>query len=174
MRLTKKSINETSFHGTTISGTVAQLSRVLGHPTFATNDGEDKSNFEWERETETGLVFTVYDWKIYRPLTDDDDITWNIGGHSKEATEQAKAEIEEAMAECDICSYFIFGDAAKDYFADQEDLDKVADKLKAGDGDLHKYNPDFNSPTDLLSAFVGWGDFATISIDEYVTIKQLL
>ena len=58
------------------------------------NDGSDKTNFDWEMETNNGDVFTVYDWKEYRILKEDEIIQWHIGGMSKQITEQAKHEIE--------------------------------------------------------------------------------
>ena len=45
-------------------------------------------------ETNNGDVFTVYDWKEYRILKEDEIIQWHIGGMSKQITEQAKHEIE--------------------------------------------------------------------------------
>jgi hypothetical protein len=66
---------------------------VLGEPECAINDGEDKVNFEWEMETDDGDVFTVYDWKEYRSLNENEMIEWHIGGHNKNVTELAKEEI---------------------------------------------------------------------------------
>jgi len=49
-------------------------------------------------ETEAGDVFTVYDWKEYRSLNENEMIEWHIGGMNRAITEQAKREIREAIA----------------------------------------------------------------------------
>lgn len=93
MKQTKKSSGGTSFHGTEIIGSVMELTELLGRPYYDGNSGRDKTNYEWVMETEAGDVFTVYDWKEYRPLFDDEAVTWHIGGMSKSITEQARMEI---------------------------------------------------------------------------------
>lgn len=97
MKPTRKSVNGTSFHDTVIHATVEQLRQVLGEPVCEQNDGEDKVNFEWEMETEDGAVFTVYDWKEYRVLDENEEIEWHIGGHRSIDTEKAADEINYAL-----------------------------------------------------------------------------
>ena len=98
MKTTSKEVDGTSFHETTINCSVATLRKVLGEPEYEPNDGEDKINFEWVLETDSGDVFTVYDWKEYRSLNESDMIEWHIGGRNRTSTEQAKSEIREAIA----------------------------------------------------------------------------
>jgi hypothetical protein len=74
MRLSDKTANMTSFHGSTIKTTVRKL-----------------------METNLGGVFTIYDWKEYRPLDLDEVIEFHIGGHSKHVTEHAKEELENIL-----------------------------------------------------------------------------
>lgn len=76
----------TSWHGATVTASVNELTRILGNPSCATNDGEDKTNFEWWMSTANGDVFTIYDWKEYRTLSHDEPIDWHIGGHSPSVT----------------------------------------------------------------------------------------
>lgn len=94
--------NGTSFHGTEFRATVNQIVSVLGEPTIAENTGEDKVNFEWICETETGEVFTIYDWKEYRPLDLDEPIDWHIGAHghfgSSSGSGTSKKAKEEILA----------------------------------------------------------------------------
>lgn len=97
MKATFKSANGTSFHNTTFSATVQDLRKILGIPREEQNDGEDKVNFEWVMETDDGEVFTVYDWKEYRKLKEDEEIEWHIGGDSGRITEKALEEIEESL-----------------------------------------------------------------------------
>ena len=98
MKQTDKSANGTSFHDTTFTATVADLRKILGEPQCEQNDGSDKCNFDWTMETEDGTIFTVYDWKEYRPLEENEMIEWHVGGHSGLDTMKALEEIEEALA----------------------------------------------------------------------------
>jgi hypothetical protein len=97
MKQTDKSANGTSFHDTTFIATVADLRKILGEPQCEQNDGQDKCNFDWTMETEDGTIFTVYDWKEYRRLEEDEDIEWHVGGRSGADTEKALNEIDEAL-----------------------------------------------------------------------------
>ena len=97
MKRTDKIANGTSFHDHTFTATVDDLRHVLGEPEIESNDGEEKSNFDWIMETEDETVFTVYDWKEYRRLAEDETIEWHIGGRSKADTEKALLEIREAL-----------------------------------------------------------------------------
>ena len=97
MKRTDKSANGTSFHNHTFTATVDDLMNVLGQPKFESNDGQDKTNFDWIMETEDGEPFTVYDWKEYRRLEEDEVIEWHIGGRSGADTEKALLEIREAL-----------------------------------------------------------------------------
>lgn len=97
MKSTTKSASGTSFHNTTFEATPSQLLEILGEPESMNNDGTDKTNFDWTLETETGDVFTVYDWKYYIPLNMDTVYEWNIGGKSKFITEMALDEIKQIL-----------------------------------------------------------------------------
>jgi len=92
MKPTSKTVNGTSFYGDAITATLNDLKRVLGEP-YYNGSIEDKVQNEWLMETNDGKVFTVYDWKIYRPYNNNELIDWHIGGHNKETTQQAKQEI---------------------------------------------------------------------------------
>lgn len=99
MKKTLQSPNGTSFHDTTIKCSVSTLIEILGEPYYSGNDGEDKVNFEWNMETDEGDIFTVYDWKEYRPLNENEMIEWHIGGKNRNITEQAAREIIDEMVE---------------------------------------------------------------------------
>ena len=95
MKKTKKSIDGTFFHGTTINATLAEMREILGEPC---STGNDKSNFNWFMETEGGEVFTVYDWKYYRSLVETEKVDWHIGAHTTKASHAGLLEILEALA----------------------------------------------------------------------------
>ena len=99
MRHTTKSAAGTSFHGDVFTATVSDLRKILGSPKFEHNDGEDKTNFDWTMETEDGQIFTVYDWKYYRPLEENELVEWHIGGKGGIITSAALNEIAGALNE---------------------------------------------------------------------------
>jgi len=59
MKKTNKRVSGTSFHDSIVTASVDQLIQVLGEPNEDSNTGQDKVNFEWEMELESGEVFTV-------------------------------------------------------------------------------------------------------------------
>ncbi len=97
MQYTTKSCSMTSFHGSVIKCTVSDLRSILGEPRYQGNDGTDKVNFDWVMETESGDVFSVYDWKEYRPLGENEVIEWHVGGHSAKVTDQAVNEMADGL-----------------------------------------------------------------------------
>ena len=89
---TPKSAAGTSFHGTTITTSVGKLKSLFPNSYESQNDGEDKSNYDFTLEV-NGNIFTIYDWNEYRPIEDDEQISFHIGGHNSEITETAKSEL---------------------------------------------------------------------------------
>ena len=100
IKKTNKSLDGTSFHGATISATLADLQIILGAPNH-TSDQYDKVQNEWEMELEDGTVFSVYDWKEYRRYTDKETIEWHIGSHNSLNSLAALEALEEALATMD-------------------------------------------------------------------------
>ena len=92
-KLSNKSSIGTSFHHTTIRTTLSELRQVLGNPQIEGNDGEDKTNIDYVCENNLGDVFTIYDWKEYRPISENEVIEFHIGGKNKIITEQSKEEL---------------------------------------------------------------------------------
>jgi hypothetical protein len=72
----------TSFHGQTVNCSYNDLVKVLGLPQYADNTGKDKTNYGWDCEDEDGTIFTIYDWKEYERISNDQRIEWHIGAHS--------------------------------------------------------------------------------------------
>ena len=92
MKPTSKTSNGTSFHGSIVRTTLNNLKRVLGTPHYI-GDVDDKVQNEWILETNSGEVFTVYDWKEYRHYKNTEVLEWHIGGHSESTTELGKFEL---------------------------------------------------------------------------------
>lgn len=90
-------ISGTSFFNNTFIATVDQLIKVFDEPRYDGNDGEDKVNFKWCLKTRQGMVFTIYDWKEYRPLGYDDKIEWHIGAHNELNSFRAYSLITNAL-----------------------------------------------------------------------------
>ena len=92
-KLSNKSEDGTSFHGITILSTLKLLRKVLGEPQFFDNTGEDKTNVDYICETRDGDVFTIYDWKLYRAIDENETIRFHIGAHSDRIAFNAKNEL---------------------------------------------------------------------------------
>jgi hypothetical protein len=97
-KLSTKSANGTSFHDTVIVCSYNQLVEAIGEPQSSDNTGEDKVNFDWTCELNDGRVFTIYDWKEYRPIKKDEIIEWHIGGDNRIITEFALIELTALLA----------------------------------------------------------------------------
>jgi hypothetical protein len=97
MKPTVKCPSGTSFYNHTVQATLNQLEAILGEPSESSNDGSDKTNVEWVMETETGDVFTVYDWKEYRVLWPNEVITWHIGAVTPRGAMIAQEELKNAL-----------------------------------------------------------------------------
>ena len=92
-KLSSKSANGTSFHGITIKSTLKLLRKAIGEPQEINNTGEDKTNVDYTCETKNGDVFTIYDWKLYRPIDENETIRFHIGAHSDKIAFSAKNEL---------------------------------------------------------------------------------
>ena len=97
MHLTNRSQHMTSFFGHTFHASVRNIKALLGNPQLVDNSGDDKVNFNWIAETENGTLFTIYDWKEYRSITETEIIQWHIGGFSAIDTMEALDEITVAL-----------------------------------------------------------------------------
>lgn len=83
----------TSFYGITITTTPQNLIDNLDEPEYFSNDGCDKTNMDYYLETDSGVVFTVYDWKEYAPLQMNTKYDFHIGGYSQSDCLKAKHEL---------------------------------------------------------------------------------
>lgn len=98
MRNTDQSANGTSFHGHTVSATLEQLKLAMGGP-HAWGSADEKSQYDWYMETEDGRIFTVYDWKEYREIDEDEVIQWHIGAHDSYTAACGQRELEIALSQ---------------------------------------------------------------------------
>ena len=94
IKLSEQWADGTSFHNQTITCTYNQLVQAIGEPQMEDNSGEDKVNFEWTCETDSGILFTIYDWKEYRSIRPNERIEWHIGGELSIHTIIARQELE--------------------------------------------------------------------------------
>mgnify|MGYP003638000032 CR=1 FL=1 len=102
MKSTNDQADGTSFFDVKIIATPNQLislAKKLGADYYDCNYGTDKVNFDFIFETSKGDVFTVYDWKAYKPLNLDKYHNFHIGalsfGISLEAREELHDEFEK-------------------------------------------------------------------------------
>jgi hypothetical protein len=75
--------------------TVNKLIDAIGKPQIEDNDGNDKVNVEWICELSDGTVFTIYDWKEYRPLEYDEEIEFHIGAKNGELSKRAADTLDK-------------------------------------------------------------------------------
>jgi hypothetical protein len=97
IKKTNRTPNDTSFHGSIVRCTQQELEILFGPPQCESNDGRDKTNFDWTLEDEIGTLCTVYDWKYYRPLEPDELVNWHIGGFNKSDTDRMANAISELV-----------------------------------------------------------------------------
>ena len=95
IKKTEQSANGTSFHSITIKTTLGRLRAAFGDPQGDYNDGSDKSNIDYVLETSNGDVFTVYDWKNYRPIGEDEVLDFHIGAYNNHIAFEAKQEMHK-------------------------------------------------------------------------------
>ena len=77
-----------SFHGSTVKASFNELNKVIADPPCnRSNNGQEKTNFEWNCKPDDGDIFTIYDWKEYRTISTDEQIEWHIDGFCKGKTE---------------------------------------------------------------------------------------
>ena len=94
-KLSSKSSAGTSYHMMNIVTTINKLSDAIGKPQIEDNDGSDKVNVEWICELSDGTVFTIYDWKEYRPLEYDEEIEFHIGAKNRELSKRAADALDK-------------------------------------------------------------------------------
>ena len=96
-----KNVNEspigTSYFFNDIRTTVKRLKEVLGQPRIEENNGQDKMNFQWTARTSSGHLVTIYDYKEYKPLDENEKINFHIGGFGSIPTREAQKELEELI-----------------------------------------------------------------------------
>ena len=94
--------NRSSFHDVTIRATANEMKAIAADNNCEYWDDygacSDKSQFDFNFETEEGIVFTVYDWKEYRHYDLDEILFWHIGGHTKAATIAGLKELRKHLA----------------------------------------------------------------------------
>ena len=101
MKQTKQTTDGTSFFGHTIALTKNSLQVLTACRPYHYGDPNAKVQYEWEMETNSGEVFTIYDWKEYRLIGGDEVIEWHIGALSSRVATDALYEIETAIAQLD-------------------------------------------------------------------------
>lgn len=106
---TSKSVVGTSFYYSTVNTTYNKLEFILGSPQISQNTGTEKVNFEWDCVTNTGDVFTIYDWKEYKILDGNENIDFHIGAHDSFISIRAAIEIETLLIpEISISSSYLY------------------------------------------------------------------
>lgn len=79
-----------SFFFDSVRTNVKTLKKKLGPPCFEENDGQEKCNYTWNVVTDTGIPFSIYDWKENRPLDENEYIDFHIGATNEKDSKIAK------------------------------------------------------------------------------------
>lgn len=91
--------NGTSFFGATIKTTLSKLRKKFGIETYNDNNGTDKVNIEFDLVLELtpnlSIPFTLYDWKEYKKIGEDEEIVFHIGARNKAESDIAKFYIDK-------------------------------------------------------------------------------
>ena len=91
--------NGTSFFGATIKTTLSKLRNKFGIETYNDNNGTDKVNIEFDLVLELtpnlSIPFTLYDWKEYKKIGEDEEIVFHIGARNKAESDIAKFYIDK-------------------------------------------------------------------------------
>ena len=100
MLLQPSTFKTSSFHNVTIETKpkyLIELCTKYNIPFVMQNDGEDKTNFDFEFETPDGLYFTVYDWKEYKKLNLDKIYKFHIGTNGLSDSLDAKTVLIDEL-----------------------------------------------------------------------------
>ena len=82
-----KNWSGTSFFDITVECTVNKLKDLFGEADEHIEDIDEKSQYNWNLQTDKGAFFCIYDWKEYRELDEDEIIEWHVG-HKKQDMEE--------------------------------------------------------------------------------------
>lgn len=87
-------IIDTSHYDHTFSCTVEDLFLKLWKPNFQENTGQEKVNVEYwlsldDYENKRCIHFTIYDWKLGKPIELGEVVTWHIGAKSEQESLKA-------------------------------------------------------------------------------------
>lgn len=85
--------NGTSFHNDIIYASANEICEKLD--VDITCYAGDKTNFEFELETEDGTPFTIYDWKEGDWVNEDTKLYYHIGAHTAGDSHKAVAILKE-------------------------------------------------------------------------------
>jgi hypothetical protein len=138
MKATKQSTNGTCLQGyfKCTAGELIGIAKKLGANYEDTNDGRDKTNFNFKFETSDGKVFTVYDWKYYHPLVMNEEIQFNIGGFAGLDVSQVQRELTHEIRNGGVITVRVTAKITKDIDIPVEDVKQALEE--DGGGDLHQ------------------------------------
>lgn len=89
----------TSFHFGYVKGTAEEISKVLGP---CEDSYDDNTCREWDRKV-NGIVFTIYDYKEYKDISDSDVIEYHIGTKTDKETER----VVNILKDCGLNAYIM-------------------------------------------------------------------
>jgi len=88
---------KSTFHGTDFVASKQDIEKACGKTMFSDDDINEVTQHEWEMQTEDGTPFTIYDWKEYREISDNEKITWHIGSFNRFGSAKAYKELQRSF-----------------------------------------------------------------------------
>ena len=86
-----------SFHGHDFVAAKQDIEKVCGSVMYTDDDIDEKTQNEWEMQTEDGTAITIYDYKEYREYSDDEKIEWHIGANNRFGAKKGYDELKRAF-----------------------------------------------------------------------------
>ena len=96
----RKKMFGTHFTGLVVKTSVKAIREILGDEVESSNDGQDKTNFDFVFELNYKTVFTMYDWKMYRPIELDEIVEFHVGTKENIDKYDVKLALERLGFDC--------------------------------------------------------------------------
>ena len=86
-----------SFHGHDFLAAKQDIEKVCGAVMYTDSDITERTQNEWEMQTEDGTPFTIYDFKEYREYDKVEKVTWHIGSGNRFGSKKGYDELKRAF-----------------------------------------------------------------------------
>ena len=85
------------FHNHAFEAAIEDIEKVCGAVMYTDSDITERTQNEWEMQTEDGTPFTIYDFKEYREYDKVEKVTWHIGSGNRFGSKKGYEELKRAF-----------------------------------------------------------------------------